>query len=90
MLDQGGSAPQYACFSHSLYQSGGAQSKGCVRSSVLLSWPYLVLELGDLSLTGRVVLDVVQHDLSIGQQSFGSLQVFLQTLLSLYVTTSHL
>lgn len=58
--------------------------------TVVLSWLYLVLELGDLPLAGCVVLDVVQHDLGVSQQSFGSFQVFPQTLLSLYVTTSHL
>lgn len=31
---------------------------------------YLVLELGDLPLAGRVVLQVVQHDLCISQQCF--------------------
>lgn len=51
---------------------------------------YLILELSNLPLTGCVVLYVVQHDLSVGQQSLGSLQVLPQTLLSLYVTTSHL
>ena len=51
---------------------------------------YLILELGDLPLARCIVLYVVQHDLGVSQQSLGSLQVLPQTLLSLYVTTSHL
>lgn len=59
-------------------------------STVSLPWPYLVLELGDLPLAGRIVLNVVQHDLGVSQQRFGSFEVFPQTLLSLYVAASHL
>lgn len=51
---------------------------------------YLVFELSDLPLAGRVVLYVVQHDLSVRQQGFGSLQVFPQALLRLNVAASHL
>jgi len=51
---------------------------------------YLVLELGDLPLTGRVVLHVVQHDLGIGQQGLGPLQVLTQPLLRLNVHVTDL
>lgn len=57
---------------------------------MVLLWLYLILELGNLPLAGCIVLYVVQHDLGISQQSLGSLQVLPQTLLGLYVTTSHL
>lgn len=60
------------------------------KQGTVSSWLYLILELGDLPLAGCIVLYVVQHDLGVGQQSLGSLQVLPQTLLSLYVATSHL
>lgn len=49
------------------------------------AWTHLVLELGDLPLAGRVVLQVVQHDLRVGQQRLRPLQVAAQALLRLEV-----
>lgn len=51
---------------------------------------YLIFELGDLSLAGSVALQVVQHNLSISQKDFGSLQVSLQPLLCLHIPVAHL
>lgn len=46
---------------------------------------YLIFELSDLPLAWSIALQVVQHNLSISQKDFGSLQVFLQPLLRLNV-----
>lgn len=60
------------------------------RSIVFNRVAYLIFELGDLSLAGGVTLQVVQHNLCICQQDFGSLQVFLQPLLCLHILLAHL
>lgn len=51
---------------------------------------YLIFELGDLPLAGGVALQMVQHNLCISQEDFGSLQVFLEPLLRLHIPLAHL
>lgn len=58
-----------------LQEHSSAPSQGAMGHPQPLGATHLVLELGDLPLAGRVVLQVVQHDLCIGQQCFRPLQV---------------
>lgn len=51
---------------------------------------HLVLQLGDLPLAGRIVLQVVQHDLGVGQEGLGALQVLPQPLLRLDIPLADL
>lgn len=57
---------------------------------VLGQVPHLVLQLGDLPLAGRVVLQVVQHDLGVGQEGLGALEVLPQPLLRLDIPLADL
>lgn len=51
---------------------------------------HLVFQLSNLSLAGRVVLQVIQHDLRISQKGFGALQVFPEALFRLHISVANL
>lgn len=51
---------------------------------------YLIFQLGNLPLARCVALQVVQHNLSIGKEDFGPLQIFPQPLFRLHIPLAHL